>query len=87
MIREEFEERIGQRIDPREYSEVIEPVYMFYPTKASTDKDIYATLYKLFGARIFEDMLPRAEEVRSIEDTIRGFQKQIAAHRERLREL
>lgn len=78
MMRHEFEQRIGGEISQEDY-EVIETVYIYYPTQTGVvgDKDFYAGLYKTLGMRAFRDMYPLARQIADIEDEIRTLQVQL----------
>ncbi len=61
MIKEEFQDMIGQIVSDEDYK-VIEKVYQFHPAvNEVSGKEEVAELYKRFGLAIFNDLLPRAE--------------------------
>lgn len=69
MLKSEFDSRILAPVTPEEY-EIIETVYTYYPDEGKFDKDLAATLYQTFGMRIFNDLYPRAKEVKNLETQI-----------------
>ena len=71
MMKVEFEELIEDQISQEDYSK-IETVYVWYPSFG--DKRQAATLYREFGMRIFEDLLPRAEKARKLEEQMHDLQ-------------
>lgn len=80
MMKHEFEKLAGISI-PLSQSEydVIETVYMYYPgIHHVKGKEQVAELYKVFGMRIFEDMLKRAETIANIQNKIIDYKKKIA---------
>ena len=71
MTRQEFEQRLGWSVSENEYRN-IETVYTFHPSISETaGKDQITYLYKTFGMRIIEDMLPTAEQSKVLEEQIR----------------
>lgn len=66
-MKQEFETLLGRDISDDDYS-AIEAVYMYYPGIVS--KQQVADLYKAFGLRIFNDMLPTARIIQKYEHDI-----------------
>lgn len=66
----EFIELIDDTMVPptQEDYDIIECVYTYHPSIA--DKRTIATLYNEFGMTIINDMLPRAKEIKRIEEEI-----------------
>lgn len=70
MMKEEFEQRIGQAVSDSDYK-VIEAVYTYLPVIDNVlGKDQIATIYKSGGMRIMRDMLPTAEQAKQLESEI-----------------
>lgn len=70
MMKEEFEQRIGQAVSDSDYK-VIEAVYTYHPVIDNVlGKDQIATIYKSGGMRIMRDMLPTAEQAKQLESEI-----------------
>lgn len=67
MLKQEFESMLGESVDQKDY-EKIETVYMWYPN--IDDKDDIVRLYGIGGMVLIMDLLPRAEEIKNIEDQI-----------------
>ena len=87
MMKHEFENLVGKEVTTKEY-DIIETVYVNYPgIHHTTGKEQVAELYKVFGLRIFEDMLPRAEKVNELEIQIRTKESQLKDLRQELKEL
>ena len=87
MMKHEFEKLIGKEVTTKEY-DIIETVYVNYPGIHHTNgKKQVAELYKVFGLRIFEDMLPRAKKVYELEIQIRTKESQLKDLRGELKEL
>lgn len=76
MMKHEFEQRIGREISNEDY-EKVQTVYTYYPAKG-LDKDKVAEMYRIFGMRIFEDMLPRAKKVMELEIQIQQAKKALS---------
>jgi hypothetical protein len=71
MTKQEFEQRLGWAVSENEYRK-IETVYTFHPSISETaGKDQITYLYKTFGMRIIEDMLPTATNASALQDKIR----------------
>jgi len=66
MMKHEFEERVGHSVIDEDY-EKIEIVYDFYPSNEPSTKDDIAFLYRNFGMRLIDDMLPRAQKVAELD--------------------
>lgn len=62
MLREEFEQRLGQRAEELTSDEwkIIDYVYLNHPM--FDDKDKAAKLYKMYGVSIFKQLKPIAEQ-------------------------
>lgn len=87
MMKHEFEKLVGKEVTTKEY-DIIETVYVNYPGIHHTHgKEQVAELYKVFGLRIFEDMLPRAKRVYELEIRIRDKENQLRDLRGELKEL
>jgi hypothetical protein len=87
MMKHEFENLVGKKVTPEEY-DIIETVYVNYPCiHHTTGKKQVAELYKTFGIRIFEDMLPRAKKVYELVIQIRTKESQLKDLRKDLIEL
>lgn len=72
MTKQEFEQRLGWAVSENEYRK-IETVYTFHPSISETSgKDQITYLYKTFGMRIIEDMLPTATNASELQDKIRN---------------
>ena len=79
MMKHEFETLVESKVTNEEY-EIIETVYMDYPDNVgAAHKQLYATLYKTFGMRIFNDMYPRAKQVQELRVQISKANQEIAA--------
>jgi len=76
MMKHEFEQRIGGEIRHEDY-EKVQIVYTYYPANG-LDKDKVAEMYQMFGMRIFEDMLPRAQKAMELEMRIHHAKKALA---------
>lgn len=77
MLKTEFQALIDDEITDEDYL-IIERVYMNYPGICHTNgKDQVADLYRLFGIKIFLDMLPRAERILHIRDEIRELRYEV----------
>lgn len=75
MMKNEFEEMIGESVTDEEY-QLIEEVYMWHPAiRSASGKEEVAELYKSFGIVIFYDMYPRAKKAKDIEKNIRMLDK------------
>jgi hypothetical protein len=87
MMKHEFENLVGKEVTTEDYG-IIETVYVNYPGIHHTNgKKQVAELYKVFGLRIFEDMLPRAKRVYELEIQIRTKESQLKDLRRELKEL
>lgn len=87
MTKQEFEQRLGKTVSEKDYAK-IEEVYTTHPSISETEgKDQIAYLYKTFGMRIIEDMIPTARKAREIEDEIRKTRAQLDHLTEELKEL
>lgn len=64
MIKREFEDKLGATVSQEEY-ELIEKVYMYYP--GINNKAEIASLFKIGGLILINDMLPRAEKIADLE--------------------
>lgn len=82
MMREEFIKKAGQQVSAEKYK-VIETVYMNYDSRLT--QDIAASLYKTFGMKIFNDLLPRAQKIEELETQIGLQQQQIESLKQGLR--
>ena len=75
MMKEEFAKLVSRPFTDSEY-EVIERVYIHYPSISNTEGKLQvAYLYDTFGICIFNDMLSRANMCADIENkilTVRG---------------
>lgn len=70
MTKQEFEQRLGWAVSENEYRN-IETVYAFHPSISETSgKDQITYLYKTFGMRIIEDMLPTAKQAKVLGEQI-----------------
>lgn len=77
MIKEEFQDMIGQIVSDEDYK-VIEKVYQFHPAvNEVSGKEEVAELYKSFGMTIFYDLLPRAERNCDLEKQLRFAQARV----------
>lgn len=75
MMKNEFEEMIGESVTDEEY-QLIEEVYLWHPAiRSASGKEEVAELYKSFGIVIFYDMYPRAKKAKDIEKNIRMLDK------------
>lgn len=87
MTKQEFEKRLGKTVNDRDYAK-IEEVYATHPSISETEgKDQIAYLYKTFGMRIIEDMLPTARKAREIEGGMRSARMQLGRLSEEYKEL
>lgn len=87
MTQHEFEERIHKEINDSDY-EIIETVYAFHPSISETNgKEEVATLFNMFGMRVFRDMLPTAQRAKSLESEIRITKSYLADLENRYEEL
>lgn len=87
MEKREFEKRIEQPVSDAEYK-VIETVYQWHPSvKKVSGKEEVAELYERFGMAIFQDMLPRAEKNRELENQLRHKQAEAKQIRVEMEEL
>lgn len=87
MTQREFEERIHKEINDSDY-EIIETVYAFHPSVSETNgKEEVATLFNMFGMRVFRDMLPTAQKAKSLESEIRITKNYLADLEDRYEEL
>ncbi len=77
MMQQEFEQRIGHAVSADDYQK-IEAVYAFYPSQQDLTKDKVAELYQIFGMRMFDDLLPRAQKSIELDEQIRQAQKALA---------
>lgn len=79
MMKSEFEVLLGKQVSEAEYA-VIEKVYMFYPNEEgiTLSKSLVAEMFRVYGLRVFKDMLPRAERVEKLEDEMRALKKELA---------
>lgn len=72
MLRSEFDNLIETKGPTDEQYEIIETVYTYHPAIDNVHgKHQVAALWDLLGMLPFEDMLPRAEMCREIEQRIR----------------
>lgn len=83
-MKSEFENLIGKEISQQDY-EKIELVYMYYPQ--IKDKEHIARLYQEFGMAIIEDMIPRARQIKELEDKIYEFELVIQGIKEEIKRL
>ena len=82
MTKQEFEQRLGKTVSEKDYAK-IEEVYTTHPSISETEgKDQIAYLYKTFGMRIIEDMLPTARKARELEDEMRKTRTRINTSQE-----
>lgn len=87
MTKQEFEQRLGKTVSERDYAK-IEEVYTTHPSISETEgKDQIAYLYKTFGMRIIEDVIPTARKAREIEDEIRKTRARLDHLAEEMKEL
>lgn len=87
MMKYEFEKIIGKVIPTKEY-EIIETVYVYYPgIDHAFGKEQVADLYRVYGLRIFEDLLPRAQAIQGMESRIHDKEKQIEQLKKELTKL
>jgi len=87
MMKQEFEELIQKEITKEEY-DLIEMIYTTYPGIHDVyGKKQVADLYKVYGIRIFEDMLPRAEKIYQLEMQILDKKAQISQLEKELQKL
>lgn len=87
MMKQEFEDLLGMKVSVDEYS-FIEMVYTYYPSIDNVNgKRQIADLYKHYGMRIIEDMLPRASRVSEIAQQINFHDNKLFALREELKKL
>jgi hypothetical protein len=73
MMKQEFEKLIDSEIDQETYKKV-ETVYVNYP--GIEDKQQIADIYKI-GMHLIEDMLIRANEIKSIESERANMQRRL----------
>lgn len=82
MIKEEFQEMIGQIISDQDY-EIIDTVYNFHPTvNGVSGKEEVAELYKSFGMDIFYDLFPRAKRNLELKRKLNNAQEEITRIKE-----
>ncbi len=84
MTKQEFTQLVGKDVTDEQYKD-IELVYMYYP--GIKTKAIIAELYKNFGMRIIQDMLPTAKKGYEYEEQIRCLELEIIEKNKQLDEL
>lgn len=78
MLRSEFENLIETRKPTDAEYEMIETVYMYHPVIDDVHgKMQVAQLWDTVGVTVFEDMLPRAEACKVIDNKIRELKRKI----------
>lgn len=87
MMYSEFIDLVGSsEVTNQEYTEIIEPVYMWYPMFENgqlSDKKNVAALYKMGGLGVFEDLLPIAKQYEESYDAVAKACKEMQESRER----
>ena len=87
MMKQEFENLIGNPVSEEEYS-TIEYVYTWYPKISETEgKGQIAKLYTEFGMPLIEDMVERAGKMEKLEGDLRRTQTQLTAIQDRIKML
>ncbi len=87
MIKEEFQDMIGQIVSDEDYK-VIEKVYQFHPAvNEVSGKEEVAELYKSFGLAIFYDLLPRAERNCELKRQLHCAQEKVGHIKQAMEEL
>lgn len=90
MLKEEFEEMIGEEVSPDDYK-IIEYVYEFHPAISNTDgKKEIAALYQLpnqMGMGIIRSMVPIAKIQESLESELRSAQQKVNDIKRRMQDV
>ena len=86
-MQDEFEKLIGGPVGAGDW-DVVSEVYTFHPLIPNLDgKRRAADLWRLGGAGLFRDLLPKARRVREAEDRLRACLRAERLHAERKREV
>lgn len=77
MTKQEFEQRIGTKINDKDYS-IVEHVYTWHPSIDETEgKDQIAELYKSFGMPLIKNMMEAANYMETIDRAMRQVQREL----------